>query len=372
MKTILFLIQKEFIQVFRNKMMLPIIFVVPMIQLIVLVHAATFELKKVDLLIIDKDISTYSNRLRNKIEGIPFFEVTNNTLSTKAGQKLILQNKADVFIEIPSGMEKNIINGEKTSIQFNINAIDGVAAELTNAYLNSVLLDFNKEIVTSSGQANALLQPREIKISSSFWYNPELNYKTYMVPGILVLLVTILGMFLSSMNLVREKEIGTIEQINVTPIKKYQFIIGKLVPFVIIALVELSIGLLIGKLFFRIPTVGSIFLIFGIAIVYLMVVLGIGLLISTITNTQQQAMFIAFFFMLIFVLMSGLFTSIESMPDWAIKLNYINPIAYYIKCMRMILLKGSGLTDVYKEVTSLIVYSALVLPLAIWKYRKRV
>jgi len=211
-----------------------------------------------------------------------------------------------------------------------------------------------------------------IEVNTSFWYNPELNYKTYMLPGILVILVTIVSMFLAAMNIVREKEIGTIEQINVTPIRKHEFIIGKLVPFMIIALFELAFGLLIGKIFFDLPVVGSIPLLFGFTLVYLLVVLGIGLFISTISSTQQQVMFITFFFMLVFILMGGIFTPTESMPVWAQQINIINPFYYFMKVIRMILLKGSGFWDISYEFFSLLIYGILMLSLSVWRYRKAV
>jgi ABC-2 type transport system permease protein len=209
-----------------------------------------------------------------------------------------------------------------------------------------------------------------ISVTSSFWYNPQLNYKTFMVPAVLVFLVTIIGMFLSALNLVREKELGTIEQINVTPIKKYQFIAGKLIPFWIIALFELAFGLTLGKILFDIPIVGNVGLVFAVASVYLLVVLGIGLFISTLVDTQQQAMFVSFFFMLVFIMMSGVFTSAECMPDWAQKMNYVNPIYYFIRVIRMILLKGSEFHDILKEFFILLAYAWFVLSLAVWRYRK--
>jgi ABC-2 type transport system permease protein len=191
-----------------------------------------------------------------------------------------------------------------------------------------------------------------------------------MVPGILVLLVTIIGLLLSGMNIVREKEIGTIEQINVTPIRRIEFIAGKLIPFWIIALFELAFGLTLGKLIFNIPLEGSLWLIFLSAGIYLFVILGFGLLISTMTNTQQQSMLVSFFFMVIFILMSGLFTSIESMPQWAQVADKLNPIAYFIKIMRMIMLKGSSFADISVPFFSLVVYACLIISLAIWRYRK--
>lgn len=197
-----------------------------------------------------------------------------------------------------------------------------------------------------------------------------MNYKIFMLPGILVILITIIGMFLSALNLVREKEMGTTEQINVTPIKKYQFIIGKLLPFWIIALFELTLGLVIGYYFFDVPVLGNISTLLLFASIYLFAVLGVGLFISTIASTQQQLMFVSFFFMLTFILMSGIFTPVESMPAWGQKINIINPFSYFIRVIRMILLKGSGLIDISREIVSMSVYALITLSFSIWRYRK--
>ncbi len=258
----------------------------------------------------------------------------------------------------------------KGSVQLVINAINGASAGLINAYSTMIIMDFNREILIEWISPSIMASTKNIHISANYWYNPKLNYKTYMVPGILVLLVTIIGLLLSGMNIVREKEIGTIEQLNVTPIGKIQFIAGKLVPFWIIALFELAFGLTIGKLLFDIPIIGNIWLIFLSAAVYLLVILGFGLLISTVTNTQQQAMLVSFFFMVIFILMSGLFTSIESMPQWAQLLDKLNPIAYFIRIMRMIMLKGSGFHEISIPFYSLVTYSIFSISLAVWRYRK--
>jgi ABC-2 type transport system permease protein len=203
-----------------------------------------------------------------------------------------------------------------------------------------------------------------------FWYNETLNYKTFMVPGILVLLVTMITLFLSGMNIVREKEIGTLEQINVTPIKKSQFIIGKLFPFWVVGLGLLTIGLIIAKLIFNVPILGSLGLMYFYTSIYILVVLGIGLFISNFTDTQQQAMFIAWFFTVIFILMSGLFTPIESMPKWAQVLTEFNPIKYFVEVMRMVMLKGSGLIDILPQILKTILYAFIMNGLAVWSYKK--
>jgi ABC-2 type transport system permease protein len=212
--------------------------------------------------------------------------------------------------------------------------------------------------------------PQNIISIPSFWFNETLNYKTYMVPGILVLLVTMVTLFLSGMNIVREKEIGTLEQINVTPIKKYQFIIGKLLPFWILGLLLLTIGLIISKLVFNIPMLGSHTLMYCYTSIYIFVILGMGLFISNFTDTQQQAMFIAWFFMVIFILMSGLFTPIESMPVWAQTITDFNPIKYYVQVMRMVMLKGAGLMDILPQIVKISAYAIFMNGLAVLSYKK--
>ena len=206
----------------------------------------------------------------------------------------------------------------------------------------------------------------------SFWYNQHLNYKTFMVPGILVMLVTMIGAFISAMNIVREKELGTIEQLNVTPIRKYQFIAGKLIPLWILGLFIFTVGLVVAKLAFHVPIIGSLFLIYGFTAIYLVMILGLGMLISTFTNTQQQAMFISWFFLVIFILMSGLFTPIENMPSWAQNLTLINPIRYFTEVIRLVMLKGAVFQDVGLQFVVIGLYAIIINGLAIWNYRKTV
>ncbi len=370
MKTIFIIIQKEFIQVFRDKTMLPMIFMVPIIQMIVLVYAANLDMKGVDLYIVDNDLSSVSRKLVNKFKASPFFEVK-NTISLRDAENQMKSGKADVIMKIPAGFEKKLYKENNSDIQLLFNAINGTTAGISSGYCKRIIMDFNIDIIINSGDIYPeLAQSETVNIETSFWYNPELNYEIYMSSGILVILVTVISMFLSGMNLVKEKEQGTVEQINVTPIKKYQFIIGKLIPFLIIALFELAFGLLLAKILFDLPMLGSLPLLFLVATVYLTTTLGLGLFMSTVANTQQQVMFLSFFFMLAFVLMSGIFTPTESMPVWAQKLNYINPISWFMKIIRMVLLKGSGFSDIKTEFFALTGYGITILSLAILKYKK--
>jgi len=373
MRTILFILQKEFLQIFRNRMMLPIIFVLPLVQMLILVNAATMEMKNLNIFVVDRDYSTTSRQLVGKFAASPFFRITGQSTALSDAESSMKHGKTDIILNIPANFEKRLVKENRAEIQFLINAINGTVAGIGYGYAASITNGFNREIVSEWQKIPAgTTGAQNIQVKSSFWYNPELNYKVFMVPAVLAILVTIIGAFLSGLNIVREKEIGTIEQINVTPIRKYQFVIGKLTPFLMIALVELGFGLTLGKLLFDIPITGSLFLLFGTAAIYLLVVLGLGLLVSTMAKTQQQAIFISYFFMIVFMMMSGLFTSTESMPDWAQSVNILNPIAYFMRLVRMILLKGSGISDIYRDVISLAVYGVVMLSLATWRYRKTV
>jgi ABC-2 type transport system permease protein len=348
--------------------MLPIIFVIPVVQLLILAFAVTFEIKNINLVIVDMDHSVTSRQLVSKFSAPPFYHIKAYANSYTEAEEQLKTGKAHQILIIPSQFEHDLQKESKASAQLITNAIDGSAAAIMNAYGSSIILDYNKDILVDLSGGLDIKSPFDIRYS--FWFNPQLNYKTYMVPGILVLLVTIIGMFLSSMNIVREKEMGTIEQINVSPVKKYQFVIGKLLPFWFIALFELGFGLTLARVVFDIPILGSLWLIFGVASVYLLAVLGIGLFISTIVNTQQQAMFLAWFLVVVFVMMSGLFTPVDSMPEWAQNINIINPIAYFIRIIRMIMLKGSQFQDILKPFMAITIYAVTSLTLAVWRYRK--
>lgn len=346
------------------------IFVVPIMQMLILVFAATYDIKRIDLVVVDNDMSETSRQLIAKFDGIPFFNVLELSPSEKLAEKNLLDERADAVLSFPPNFERELIRNNKTKVQLLVNAIESNTAQLVFSYSANVIAGFNKDIIAEWKGIAEFTPPVQVKISENYWYNPELDYRWFMAPGILAVLVTLIGMFLSGMNLVREKEVGTIEQLNVTPVKKYQFIIGKLVPFWIIGLFDLALGLTIAWIVFDLPIVGSLLTLFFLAGVYLISVLGMGLLISTLADTQQQVLFVSFFFLLVFVLMGGIFTPVESMPEWAQTLDRLNPIYYFMRIMRMVVLKGSGFLDLLEEFVSLLVLGATFLSLAIWRYRK--
>ena len=373
MRTILIILKKELLQVFRNKAMLPLLTVIPVVQLILLSFAASNEVKNLGLVMYDADHSDYSQRLLDKFTASGYFVLKAMPDNTKAAYRFIQTDEADIVINIPAGFERDLLRNKSTDIQLQVNAINGTKGGLAGSYAALVIGEFNREILPEALKVGAIrINPTPgFTITQSYWYNPGLDYKVFMIPGILGMLAVILTMILSAMNVVREKELGTIEQLNVSPIKKYQLIIGKLLPFLLIGLMNLAVGLLASKLVFDIPILGSLWLVFAFCVVSIIVVLGIGLLISTTVNTQQQAMFIAWFFMMIFMLMSGLFTPIESMPQWAQNMTIPNPIAHLVTVMRKVLLKGSGWHDIKEHFYIMCILAVVVNALAVMAYRKR-
>lgn len=370
MRTLLYAIQKEFIQIKRNKTMLRMIVMIPILQMLVLVFAATYDLKNIDIFVVDHDLSTSSRELVSKFEGSPFFTIVNRSFNEDLAEQEILEDNCDIVITIADGFERDLMRENQAKVQLLVNAIDGSAAQLMYSYANAVIQSYHLNLVAELEGLPEFKPPYKVETVTRFWFNPELDYKWYMAPGILAILVTLIGLFLSGMSLVREKEIGTIEQLNVTPIRKFHFLAGKLFPFLVIALFDLAFGLLIAHLVFKLPVVGSLWVLFGFGAVYLFGILGMGLLISTMADTQQQVMFVTYFIMMIFVMMGGIFTPIESMPHWAQVVDWFNPICYFMRVMRMVVLKGSGFMDLINEFLALMAFGVGFLSLAIWRYRK--
>lgn len=371
MRTLKFLLQKEFRQIFRDKANVRMIFIMPVIQLLILPWAADYEIKNIKLSVADHDHSTYSRQLVSKITSSGYFQLTGYNGSYERSLEQIEEDEADIILEIPASFEKTLIRENEAKLFVASNAINGVKGNLGSAYLRSIIQDFNREVRLEWIQMPRFSPQTQIEVTSSNWFNPMMNYKFFMVPGMLVLLLTMVGTNLTAINIVKEREIGTIEQINVTPVKKYHFIIGKLIPFWVLGLIAMTMGLIIAYVIYGILPLGSYLTIYGFAAVYLLAVLGLGLLISTFVSTQQQAMLISFFIMMIFVLLSGLYTSIDSMPVWAQWITRFNPVTYFIEVMRMVVLKGSTFADIKIHLLKITGFAVVLNGLAIMSYRKR-
>lgn len=368
MRTLLFVLKKEFLLISRDKMIVPMMIMMPFIQLLVLPFAIDLNVKYLKIVVVDNDHSPYSQRLIDKVASSDLFSIYSVKNTYEDALADVGKNEADIIIQIPQHFERNLVRENTSSIAVAADAINIVKAGLGASYLTSIIQNFNQQIRLEWNSGQTQVAPFDIRYS--YWYNPLLKYKNFMVPAILVLLITTLSGFITALNIVREKEEGTMEQINVTPLKRWQFIFGKLIPFWIIGIFVLTLGLLIMRFVYEIHIEGNLGTLYLFGIVYIISILGVGLLISTFANTQQQSMFIAFFFIMIFILLSGLFTNVESMPRWAYILSDILPITHFMHAMRAIVIKGSAFMDVWKDMVYIVVFSVVINTMAILNYRK--
>ncbi|MDR3142374.1 MAG: ABC transporter permease [Tannerellaceae bacterium] len=362
MKALRYLLEKEFKQIKRDRFLPKIIFIMPVLQLVILPFAANFEMRNIYIGIVDNDHSVYSQRLTEKIISSGYFKLTDISSGYKEGLASIEKDRSDILIEIPADFEKDLGKEGKAQVLIAANAINGTKGGLGSSYLSTIIQDFNNECGYGVRMTGS--------ITSKNLYNPHLNYKNYMVPGIMAFLLTLIGGFLSALNIVSEKEKGTIEQINVTPLSKSLFLLSKLIPFWIIGFILLTIGILIAWLIYGLIPAGSFGVIYLFAVIYLIAFTGFGLAISSISSNQQQAMFTVFFFTIIFALMSGLFTPVSSMPEWAQKLTLFNPLRYFIDVMRMVYLKGCRLSDLSVHFSVICLFAIFFNALAVIGYRK--
>jgi ABC-2 type transport system permease protein len=372
MKTLRFLLEKEFRQILRNKQIIRILIIAPVIQLILLPLAADYSVKNISIAVVDNDHSTYSQKLIAKVTASGHFKLTGYTASYKEALSMVEQDKADLALQIPAHFERDLVRESTKKLYIAINAIEGTKANLGGAYLSSILSDFNADIRLQWQGTGAPTDTPRVSVASSNWYNPFMNYNLYMVPAILVTLVTAMAAMQSALNIVQEKESGTIEQINVTPIKKHIFILGKLIPFLVLGISVFTLGLIVARVFYGIIPAGNLLVLYGSLIVYLFAMLGLGLLLATYSATQMQAMSLSFFFINIFNLMSGVFSPVDSMPAWAQAIVETFPPSHFIKIMRMVVLKGSGFGDIAYHLAAMAVLGLVLNTWAVLNYRKTV
>jgi ABC-2 type transport system permease protein len=378
MRVLRFLLRKEFLQIRRDRAMLRMLVAVPVVQLLVLSSAATFEIRRSRMYLVDEDHSSVSRGLVQRMVASGRFELAGASASPGVADERMLDREVTTILRIPADFERDLVRTGHATVQLVFNAEDGAAAGVLRSYASRILAAYGAELGrelrptfrTVGDRAPPAPGVARIDLQTRGWYNPELNYTHYMVPGILVVLVTMIATAIGAMNIVREKEIGTLEQMNVTPVTRAQFIASKLLPFWLIALVDLGVGLLLARLVFGIPMRGSLLLVFGAAVIYLAAALGIGLWVSTVAETQQQAMFLSFAINMVYLLMSGLFTPVQSMPQWAQWVAEASPVKHFIVIMRSVLVKGAGLADIRVPLLVLTAYGVVVLALAVRQYSK--
>ena len=366
-----FLIEKEFKQLLHNSFLPRLILVFPCMIMLLMPWAVNMEIKNIQLNIVDNDHSVISQRLVNKIAASTYFRLTEVPASYADGLRNIELGTADIVMEIPRHLEKDWMNKGEAHILIAANSVNGTKGGLGSSYLATIINNYATELraerpdaVSASGSAPS------IRIDTQGLFNPNLNYKLYMIPALMGMLLTLICGFLPALNVVSEKEVGTIEQINVTPVPKFTFILAKLLPYWITGFIVLTLCFLLSWLLYGITPVGHFIVIYFLAILFVFVMSGFGLVISNYSATMQQSMFVMFFFMLILMLMSGLFTPVSSMPEWAQVITYFNPLKYFMEAMRMVYLKGSSLLELLPEIGVLFLFALVFNSWAVFSYRK--
>lgn len=378
----LVLARAEVLHVLRDRATLVQIIVMPLIQLLILSNVATFAIKQSPVYVVDADRTSTSRGVVRRLGASGLFNIVGQSASPDSANDAMLGGHVTLIVTIPHNFESSLVREGSAPIHLDVNAEKGSAAGIVQSYATRIFASYSDELTTemhpttrSVRAGGSVVAPARgfgrIETRVQDWYNPTLDYKHYMVPGILVALVTMIGTLLTAQNIAREKEMGTLEQLNVTPITKAEFITAKLLPFWVLGLVDLGLGLIVAGVVFGVPMRGSLLLLFASAGVYLVVALAIGLWVSTIVETQQQAMFVTFFILMIYLLMSGLLTPIDSMPHWVQLLSELNPVRHFVTITRAILMKGAGFTEILRPFGILVVYSGVVLILAIRQYSKR-
>lgn len=379
------LARAEVLHVTRDRATLAQIIVMPLVQLLILSNVATFAIRQSPVYIVDFDRTSTSRGLVSRIGASGLFDIVGQSASPAAANDAMLRGDVTLALTIPHDFERDLVRTGTAPLQIDINTEKGAAAGVVQSYAAQIINDYATAISASIHPTmHAALMPSEpstelppargaghIETRLQNWYDPTLDYKQFMVPGILVALVTMIGTLLTAQNIAREKEMGTLEQLNVTPITKAEFITAKLLPFWVLALVDLTLGLIVAHFVFGVPVRGSVLLLMLCAMIYLVAALGLGLWVSSTVETQQQAMFVSFFILMIYLLMSGLFTPIDSMPPWVQWLSELNPVRHFATIMRGILLKGAGLSELLRPLGTLTALGAAILTIAILQYRKR-
>lgn len=351
--TLRYLIEKEFKQLLRNSFLPRLILLFPCMIMLVFPWAATLEIENLRIAIIDNDRSTSSERLIHRIEASPYFRLTKLPSTDSKGMESIEKDQADILMEIPYHFEKEQMNGRTSAVLIAANTVNGTKGILGTSYLQQILT------------------PPQGNISIQYRFNPHLEYKMFMIPALMTMILLMLCGFLPALNIVNEKETGTIEQMNVTPVSRFTFTLGKLLPYWIIGFLVLNLCIGLAVLVYDITPQGSLLTIYLVTLIFILVVSGLGLVISNHSTTMQQAMFVMWFCMLVFILMSGLFTPISSMPQWAQYLTYLNPLRYFMETMRMVYLKGSTLPDLLPQLCTLSGFAAMLYCWAIYSYKKQ-
>jgi len=366
-----YLLRKEFKQLLRNPFIPRMIIMFPFMVLLVFPWAASYEIKNLNLSVVDNDHSSYSQQLIQKITASNYFNLTNVSENYEQAMVSIEKQQSDIILVIPPHFEKDIVNRQGGKVMISANAVNGMKGSIGMTYLNSIIGSFNLQIIDELMPSSSSASVASIEIDPQYRFNRDLNYQVFMVPALMVMILTLLCGFLPAFSIVFEKELGTMEQINVSPVPKITFILAKLIPFWIIGFVVITIGFFVAWAVYGLVPAGHFSTIYLFAAIYIFALSGLGIIVSNYAATLQQAMFLIFFFMLLFIMLSGLYTPIDSMPEWAKWVAAFNPLKHFMYVMRSVYLKGSNPLQLMPELLALIGFAVFFNVWAVLSYHKK-
>lgn len=361
MKTLKYLIQKEFLLIRRNPFLPRLIFLFPIMIMCVMPWVMNMEIKNIVVDVVDNDRSTLSQQLVHRIEASNYFIFNGQKASYADALKEIEASEADVVVEIPAHFERDQVNGLNPQVLIAANAVNGTKGSMGSAYLSNIVTQHVAPDMTALTS----------KVSTLYLYNKNLDYKLFMIPSLMAMIMMLMCGFLPALNIVSEKEKGTIEAINVTPVSKWAFILSKLIPYWIIGIIEITICFILAWAIYGITPAGSLALVYLLSMLLALMFSGFGLIISNYNDTMQQAVFVMWFFVICLILLSGLFTPVHSMPGWAYLSTYINPMHYFIDAIRTVFVRGGDFQSISHQVTALAIAAAIMDVWAVMSYRKR-
>jgi ABC-2 type transport system permease protein len=367
---LLHMMRKELLELRQDPKLFAVLFLAPVIQTTVLGYAATTDVRNVPMVVADADRSTESRALVQQFAGSPYFTIIDTVTSVNEIDDYLEHGRAWLALDIPAGYHETVGTGRPAAVQVVADGTDSNSTNVALGYARGLVASYSQELAVRQ-RGLASMPPPPIEARIRVWFNPQLESRVFMIPGIVALLLLVITTNLSSMALVREREQGTLEQLNVTPLARWEIIVGKLLPYAAIGLLEVVVVLTFAAFWFRIPILGSKLLLFGCSAIYLLTTLGLGLFISTISETQQQAMMTAtFFFLTPMLYLSGFIFPIENMPVIIQKLTYLVPLRYFIVILRGIFLKGVGVDVLWPQILALLAWGLAILGLAVARSRK--
>ena len=364
-----YLLEKEFKQFFRNSILPKMIIMLPLMATLIFPLIASFEIKNIRLAYIDYDKSSYSSQLIRKIYSSGYFTFSQEYTNSTDAMRSMDDEVTDVILLIPADFEKKIMTQQSAYVNIIANSVNGTKGGFGSMYISSNIVSFSKEIAEQNGSLPKN-SPSQIEIEPNYQFNPYLEYRFFMIPALMMMIIAIFSGFLPALNIVGEKESGTIEQINVTPIKRSHFILSKLIPYWVVGFIALTISILIARFVYGLIPAGNVLLIYLSVLLFVIAFSGFGLVVSNYASTMQQAMFMMFFFVLTFIFMSGLYTPIDNMPLWAQQISNFSPLRYIISIVRLVYLKGSNFTDIAPSLGAIIVFALFFNGWAVFSYRK--